>query len=48
MRALGACWKIVAGVAEQDFLMACVSAAISEYLARRLTDLTLTDNLRFR
>ena len=45
MRALGACWQVVARVTEQNQFVAGLSAAIAEDLARRLADLALTDDL---
>ena len=45
MRALGACRQVVARIAEQNQFVAGLGAAIAEDLARRLTDLALTDDL---
>ena len=47
MRALAACWQVVARIAEQNQLVAGLGAAITEDLAWRLTDLALTDDLGF-
>ena len=47
MRALAACWQVVARVAEQNQFVASLGAAIAEDLAWRLTDLALTDDLGF-
>ena len=45
MRALSACWQIVARIAEQNQFVAGLGAAIAEDLAWRLADLALTDDL---
>ena len=45
MRALGACWQVIARVTEQNQFVTCLGAAIAEDLAWRLADLTLTDDL---
>ena len=47
MRALGACWQVVARVAEQNQFVTCLGAAIAEDLAWPLADLALTDDLGF-
>ena len=47
MRALGACWKIIARVTEQNQFVTCLGAAIAEDLAWPLADLALTDDLGF-
>ena len=45
MRALGACWQVIARVAEQNQLVTGLGAAIAEDLAWPLADLALTDDL---
>ena len=45
MRALGACWQVVARIAEQNQFVAGLCAAITEDLAWRLADLAFTDDL---
>ena len=45
MRALGARWKIIARVAEQNEFVASLGAAIAEDLAWRLADFTFANYL---
>ena len=45
MRALAACWQVVARIAEQNQFVTGLGAAIAEDFAWRLADFAFTDDL---